>query len=123
LSLGLRDEIHDRQPFPRVQDVVSYCRVVKWARESAGKRYGTSGTKMGHAALQWAFSEAAGLFLRTHPAGQTYLTRLEKNHGNGKAVTILAHQLARAVYAMLQRHTAFAMATFLRGYGRAAGEP
>ena len=121
--MGLRDAIHDRQRFPRGQDVVSYGRVVKWARESAGKRDGTSGTKMGQAALQWAFSDAAGLLWRTHPAGQTDLARLEKNHGNGQAVPSLAHTLARAVYAMLQRHTAVAMATFLRGYGRAAGEP
>ena len=83
--MGLRDEIHDRQPFPRVQDVVSYGRVVKWARESAGKRDGTSGTKIGNAALKWAFSEAAVLFLRANPAGQKYLARLENNHGTGKA--------------------------------------
>ena len=84
-------EIHDLQRFPRGQDFVSSCRLVKCARESAGKRDGTSGTKIGHAALQWAFSEAAVLFLRTNPAGQKYLARLEKNHGKGKALTILAH--------------------------------
>jgi transposase len=115
LSLVLLYEIHDIQRFPRVQDFVSYCRLVKCARESAGKRYGTSGTKIGNAALKWAFSEAAVLFLRTNPAGQKYLARLEKNHGKGKALTILAHKLARAVYFMLKRHTAFDMATFLRG--------
>jgi len=123
LSLVLLYEIHDIQRFPRVQDFVSYCRLVKCARESAGKRYGTSGTKIGNAALKWAFSEAAVLFLRTNPAGQKYLARLEKNHGKGKAFTILAHKLARAVYSMLKRHTAFDMATFLRGEGREAGEP
>jgi transposase len=115
LSLVLLYEIHDIQRFPRVQDFVSYCRLVKCARESAGKRYGTSGTKIGNAALKWAFSEAAALFLRANPAGQKYLARLEKNHGKGKALTILAHKLARAVYYMLKRHTPFEMATFLRG--------
>src|SRR5918994_416179 len=39
LSLVLLDEIHDIQRFPRVQDFVSYCRLVKCAEESAGKRY------------------------------------------------------------------------------------
>jgi transposase len=78
-------DIHDIQRFPRVQDFVSYCRFVKGARASAGKRYGTSGTKIGHAALKWAFSEAAVLLLRTNPAGQKDLARLEKNHGTGKA--------------------------------------
>jgi transposase len=115
LSLVLLYEIHDIQRFPRVQEFVSYCRLVKCARESAGKRYGTSGTKIGNAALKWAFSEAAVLFLRANPTGQKYLARLEKNHSKGKALTILAHKLARAVYYMLKRHTAFDMATFLRG--------
>jgi transposase len=115
LSLVLLYEIHDIRRFPRVQEFVSYCRLVKCARESAGKRYGTSGTKIGNAHLKWAFSEAAVLFLRANPAGQKYLARLEHKHGQGKALTVLAHKLARAVYYMLQRHTAFDMPTFLRG--------
>jgi hypothetical protein len=35
------------------------------------------------------------------------LSRLEQKHGKGKALTILAHKLARAVYYMLKRQTAF----------------
>jgi transposase len=73
---------------------------VTCAKESAGKREGTGGNKIGNADLQWAFSEAAVLFLRDHPRGQNYLTRLEKKHGKGQALTILAHHLARAVYVM-----------------------
>jgi transposase len=38
LSLVLLYEIHNIARFPRVQDFVSYCRLVKCARESAGKR-------------------------------------------------------------------------------------
>src|SRR5215510_10544535 len=114
LSLVLLYEIHDIQRFPRVQDFVSYCRLVKCAKESAGKRYGTSGAKIGNAYLKWAFSEAAVLFLRTNPAGQKYLARLEKKHGQGKALTVLAQKLARAVYYMLRRKTAFDMPMFLQ---------
>jgi transposase len=62
LSLVLLEEIHDSQRFPRVQDCVSSCRLVKGAKASAGKRSGPSGIKSGHAYLKWAFSEAAGLF-------------------------------------------------------------
>jgi transposase len=113
LSLVLLYEMHDIARFPRVQDFVSYCRLVKCAKESAGKRYGTSGTKIGNAYLKWAFSEAAVLFLRNNPAGQKYLARLEKKHGKGKALTVLAHKLARAVYYMLKRGTAFNMDQFL----------
>jgi transposase len=114
LSLVLRYEIHDIHRFPRVQEFVSYCRVVTCAKASAGKRYGSSGTKIGKASLTWAFSEAAVLFLRGNPAGQKYLARLEKKHSQGKALTVLAHQLARAVYYMLQRQTAFDIRTFLQ---------
>ncbi|RPJ28205.1 MAG: IS110 family transposase [Planctomycetaceae bacterium] len=114
LSLVLRYEIHDIQRFPRGQDFVSDCRLVTCAKESAGKYYGTSGAKIGNAYLKWAFSEAAVLFLRTNPAGQKYLARLEKKHGKGKALTVLAHPLARAVYHMLKRGTAFDMPRFLQ---------
>ena len=114
LSLVLLYEIHDMERFPRVQDFVSYCRLIKCAKESAGKRYGTSGTKIGNAYLQWAFSEAAVLFLRANPAGQKSLTRLEKKYGKGKALTVLAHKLARAVYYMLQRRVVFDLDTFLQ---------
>jgi transposase len=88
LSLVLLYEIHDISRFPRVQDFVSYCRLVKCAQESAGTRYGTSGAKIGNADLKWAFSEAAVLFLRNNPVGQTYLSRLEKKHGKSKALTV-----------------------------------
>jgi transposase len=75
LSLGLRYAIHDLQRLPRMQDFVAYCRLGKGAREAAGQRYGTAGTKSGNASLPWAFSAAAVLLLRAHPAGQKYLAR------------------------------------------------
>lgn len=114
LSLVLLYEIHDIRRFPRVQDFASYCRLVKCARESAGKRSGTSGNKIGNAHLKWAFSEAAVLFLRQNPGGQRLLGRLEQKHNKGKALSILAHKLGRAVYHMLKRKIAFDMDLFLR---------
>src|SRR5918992_4147433 len=113
LALVMLYEIHDIDRFPRVQDFVSSCRVVKCAKESAGKRYGTAGRKIGNAYLKWAFSEAAVLFLRDNPSGQKYLTKLEKKHGQGKALTLLAQKLGRAVYDMLKRQQAFDMHKFL----------
>jgi transposase len=115
LSLVLLSAIHDIDRCASVQDVVSYGRLVKCAKESAGKRWGTSGTKIGTVHLTWALSAAATLFLRTNAAAQRSLARREKQHGKGKALTILAHKLARAVYYMLKRHTAFAMERCLHG--------
>jgi transposase len=106
LSLVLLYESHDIGRFPRVPAFVSSCRLGTWAKESAGTRSGTSGTKIGHASLTWAFSEAAVLLLRNKPAGQKVLARLEQNHGQGQALTVLAPKLARAVYDMSKRGTA-----------------
>jgi transposase len=123
LSLVLLYDIPRIDRFPRGQDFASYCRLVKWRKESGGKRLGTSGAKIGNAPLKWAFSEAAVLFLRNNPQGQKLLARLEKTHDKGKALPILAHQLARAVDYMLKRKTAFEIDLFLRTSGSGAGEP
>jgi len=113
LALVILYEIHDINRFERVQDFASYCRLVKSAKESAGKRYGSSGSKIGNAHLKWAFSEAAVLFLKQNAEGKKYHEKLKRKHGKGKALTILAHKLARAVYYMLKRKVAFDMKLFL----------
>jgi transposase len=113
LSLVILYEIHDIRRFPRVQDFVSYARLVKCARESAGRRYGTSGGKIGNVHLKWAFSEAAVLFLIANPEGMKYKQKLEKKHGKPKSLSILAHRLGRAVYYMLLRDQPFDMKRFL----------
>ena len=97
LRLVLLSDIHDLRRFPRVHDGLSSCRLVTCTPASAGKRSGTSGAKIGHASLPWAFSDAAVLCLRDHPAGQRSLTTLEHPHGQGQALPLLAQKLARAV--------------------------
>lgn len=98
LGLVILYEIEDINRFPTVQDFVSYCRLVKSMKESNGKKYGSSGKKIGNAHLKWAFSEAADLFLKGNAPGKKYLDRLANKHGKGKALSILAHKLGRAVY-------------------------
>jgi hypothetical protein len=100
LSLVWLYDIHEIARVPRVHDCLSSCRRVTCTKESAGKRYGTAGMTSGHAHLTWACSEAAVLFLRAHPAGQQSLTKLEKTHGAGTALPLLAQQLGRAVSSM-----------------------
>jgi transposase len=123
LSLVWLYDIHQIDRFPSVQDFASYGRLVKCSKESGGKRLGTSGKKIGHAHLKWAFSEAATLFLRNNPPGQKLLARLEKKHDKGKALSLLAHKLGRAVSFMLKRQVAFDMEMFLQTSGSRAGEP
>lgn len=113
LALVLLYEIHDSQRLPRVQAFVSSCRLVTCAKESAGKRYGSMGEKIGNAYLKGAFSEAAVLCLRNNPAGQQALARVESKHGKGKALTVVAHKRARAVDYRLRRATAVKMDKFL----------
>ena len=114
LSLTILYEIHDVDRFSRVQDFASYARLVKCAQESAGKIRGTGGHKIGNVHLKWAFSETAVLFLRHNPRGQRFLHKLQRKHGKGKALSILAHKLGRAVYYILQRGTVFNMQQFLQ---------
>jgi transposase len=52
LSLVLLYEIHPIERFPRVQEFASYCRLIKCAKESNGKRSGTSGSQIGKAHLK-----------------------------------------------------------------------
>jgi transposase len=96
-----------------VQDFVSYCRLVKCAKGSNGKRLGTSGKKIGNVHLRRAFAEAAVLFPRQSQPGKAYFTTLERKHGKAKALTVLAHKLGRAVYSMRTREHAFDLTRFV----------
>lgn len=83
------------------------------AKESNDKRLGTSGTKIGNGQLRWAFAEAAVLFLRHTQPGQGDFTKLDHKPGKAKALTVLAHKLARAVYSRLTRAQAFDLQRFV----------
>ena len=113
LALTILYEIHDVTRFDRVQEFASYARLVKCGHQSAGKKLGTGGAKMGNVHLKWAFSEAAVLFLRHTKEGKKILAGIEKKHGKGKALSILAHKIGRAVFYMLSRGTVFSMEKFL----------
>jgi transposase len=113
LSLVILYEIHTIDRFETVQDFASYCRLVKCSHESAGKKKGTGGAKIGNAHLKWAFSEAAVLFLRYNPPAKKLVDNLAKLHGKGKALAILSHRLARSVYYILKHNVPFSLEKFL----------
>ncbi len=113
LGLVILYEIENINRFPTVQNFASYSRLVKCAKESSGRKMGTSGKKIGNAHLKWAFSEAAALFLKGNEPGKKYLDRLTNKHGKGKALSILAHKLGRAVYFILKNKVPFDRNKFL----------
>ncbi len=113
LALVMLYEIHDINRFQTVQDFCSYARLIKPIKESGGKQYGTSNTKIGNHHLKWAFSEAACLFLRNNEKAQKYLQKLQYRHGKPKSLGIISHKLGRTVYYILKRKKAFDMQKFL----------
>jgi transposase len=100
-------ELDAIERFPTVKDFLSYSRLVKGSVASAGKLKGLTGGKMGNAYLRWAFGEAAVICKRNHPLLTPYADRLVAKRGKFKGNAILAAKLARAVYFMLQKGTAF----------------
>ena len=107
LTLTILYEIDTIHRFPRVQDFLSYARLVKSKKESAGKNYGSSGSKIGNAHLKWAFSEAAILLMREYEEAKLFVKKKAKKHGKGKAMSILATKLGRAAYFMLKNKRSF----------------
>jgi transposase len=107
LALTILYEVGDVRRFPRVQDFVSYARLIRPERSSSGKRLGVGHGKQGNVHLKWAFGEAAALFGRHDDAAKTYYERLKRKHGQGRCLSVLAHKLGRAVYWMLRNGEAF----------------
>ena len=114
LALTMLYEIHTPDRFPSHGDFLSYARLVKCRKESAGKDYGSSGKKIGNAYLKWAFSEAAVLFIRGNPEGMAYLQKLERKHGKAKALSVLSAKLGKAVFIILKKKRSFDMNKFLQ---------
>jgi len=107
LSATILYEIEDIKRFPTVQDFVSYCRLIKPKKTSAGKTTGGGGKKIGNHHLRWAFGEAVLLHLREDARGKDYVQQLLKKHSKAKAMSIMAAKLARAVYFILKRSKPF----------------
>src|SRR4029077_18095556 len=107
LALILLYEIHDIRRFPEVGQFLSYARLVRCTHESAGKKQGTGGNKIGNAHLKWAFPGGASLFLRESEHAKKWLARREKKHGKARALGALAARLGRTVYHLLRKQEVF----------------
>jgi transposase len=115
LALVLLYEIHDVNRFETVGQFLSYARLVRCEHESAGKKLGSGGQKIGNAHLRWAFAEAVCLFLRGSERARQWKQKQEKKRGPGKVLGILAARLARAVYHVLRKQQAFDEDRFWNG--------
>jgi transposase len=118
LGLVLLYEIHDIGRFATEGQFLSYARLVRPVKTSAGKVTGGGGGKIGNAHLKWAFSEAVCLLARESDQAKRFLARKQKKHGKGKALGILAARLGRAVYHMLRQKKAFDVRRFWNGEPR-----
>jgi transposase len=119
LALVLLYELHDVHRFDSAGQFVSYARLVRCAHESAGKKVGSGGKKIGNAHLRWAFGEAACLFLRASERARAWKQKQAARRGDGKALAILAARLGRAVYHLLRKREAFDEERFWQSGGRA----
>jgi transposase len=115
LALVLLYEMHQVERFEQVGQFLSYARLAPCDHESAGKKLGSSGKKIGNAHLRWAFGEAACLFLRGSDRAKLWKQKQEKKHGSAKTLAIVAARLARAVYHMLRKEEAFDEDRFWNG--------
>ena len=75
LALTMMYEVGEISRFKKVGNFASYCRLVKTARLSAGKRKGSGNARNGNPYLSWAFSEAAHFAVRYHLPAKKYFQR------------------------------------------------
>jgi transposase len=113
LSLVILYEIQDIRRFPTCGQFLSYARLVRCPKESAGKKVGKSNKKIGNSYLRWAFGEAALLFMRGNEPAYQWYQREGARRGKGKALAILAKKLGQATYAMLSQQQFFDEAKFM----------
>jgi transposase len=121
LALILLYEMHQARRFERAGQFLSYARLVRCGHESAGKKLGTGGKKIGNAHLRWAFAEAACLFLRSSARAKKWKQKHAAQRGEGKALATLAARLGRTVYHMLRKREAFDEDRFWNGGVRRTG--
>ena len=107
LSLVMLYEIDKAERFPEAGNFLSYARLVRCEHESAGKKKGSGGKKIGNAHLKWAFSEAACLMLRVWPDAKKWLARQERKRGKKKALSVLEAKIGRTVYHLMRKQVPF----------------
>jgi transposase len=99
-------EIDTIDRFPTVKDFVSYCRLVPAAKNSGGK-VRQQRSKDGNKYLKLAFHHAAVRAIQYFPEIQRFYRSTARRKPAAVARALVAKELARAVYFVLQRQEAF----------------
>lgn len=113
IALTILYEIDTIERFYRVQDFVSYCRLIKCAHESGGKKYSGSNGKIGNPHLKRAFSSAATYVIKFNPEVKKRFERLASKKGQKLAYGIISRELAHTIFHMLKTKKVFDMKLFL----------
>ena len=113
IALTILYEMDSIERFNRVQEFISYCRLVKCTHESGGKKLSNPNNKIGNPHLRRIFAEAAVFAIKFNPEIKKYFEKLASKKGPAKAYGIIARKLAQAIYFMLKRKTVFNMNQFL----------
>ena len=94
-------EVDGVERFPSVKNFYSYCRLVPGAHNSGGRvRHRSS--KEGNKYLKIAFSHAATRAIQYYPVVKQYYHRMARKKGAPIARALVAKEIAKAVYFVLE---------------------
>ena len=115
LALTILYEIHDIARFERVQDFLSYARLVKCEHSSAGKKLGTGGSEDRQRPPEVGLLRGGSALPAQQPSrARSICAGVAGSHGKAKALSILAAKLGRTVYHMLTQRTGLRQGALLR---------
>ncbi len=107
LALTIMLETGDMKRFDKVGDYASYCRCIKGAKYSNGKKKGNTNAKNGNRYLAWAYVEAANFAIRYNRTVKRYYQRKMAKTNQIVAIKTVAHKLARACFYVLRDQVPF----------------
>ena len=107
LGLTIALETGDVRRFANAGHYASYCRTVRSARESNGKKKGEGNRKNGNKYLGWAYVEAANHMIRYSDAGKRFFQRKLAQRNRAVAVKATANKLAKACFYIMRDQAAY----------------
>ena len=107
LALTMMYEVGEIARFKKVGNFASYCRLVKTARLSAGKRKGSGNPKKRQPISVVGVFRGGALCRRYHPHAKKYFQRKTSKTNGIIAIRALAHKLARASYYVMKDQVEF----------------